>query len=78
MSKKDKDGLDPKGQNRRNLLKAGTAAGVSLALGSPASAERGNDRRGDEHHGGKSWRYRTHTSVPDPYLLDYLTLRLSY
>jgi len=37
MSKKGKDGLDGKGLSRRNLLKAGTAAGVSLALGGPAS-----------------------------------------
>ena len=55
MSKKGKDGLDGKGLSRRNLLKAGTAAGVSLALGGPASAERGNSDR-DEHHGGESHR----------------------
>ena len=55
MSKKGKDDLDGKGLSRRNLLKAGTAAGVSLALGGPASAERGNSDR-DEHHGGESHR----------------------
>ena len=49
MSKKDKDGLDGKGLSRRNLLKAGAAAGVSAALGGPAAAE-----HGAEHHDGKS------------------------
>jgi len=50
MSKKGKDGLDVKGQRRRNLLKAGAAAGVSVALGGPAAANYGNE------HGGKSSR----------------------
>jgi len=51
MSKKGKDhkdGLDIKGLSRRNLLKAGAAAGVSVALGGPAAAH------ADERHGGKS------------------------
>ena len=51
MSKKgkdQKDGLDIKGLSRRNLLKAGAAAGVSVALGGPAAAH------ADERHGGKS------------------------
>ena len=51
MSRKDKDGLDGKGLSRRNLLKAGAAAGVSAALGGPAAAS-----RDDERHDGKSHR----------------------
>jgi len=54
MSKKGKDGLDIKGLSRRNLLKAGAAAGVSVALGGSAAAERDNDGHGDERHDGKS------------------------
>src|SRR6266513_4189191 len=54
MSKKDKDDLDGKGLSRRNLLKAGAAAGVSAALGGPAAADHGAERHGGESRGGKS------------------------
>ncbi len=54
MSKKDKDDLDGKGLSRRNLLKAGAAAGVSAALGGPAAAEHAAEHHDAEHHGGKS------------------------
>src|SRR6266513_1369677 len=54
MSKKDKDDLDRKGLSRRNLLKAGAAAGVSAALGGPAAAEQGAEDHGGKPRGGKS------------------------
>ncbi len=56
MSKKDKDGKDIKDikdMSRRNLLKAGAAAGVSVALGGPA-ATHANERHGGGSHGRKS------------------------
>jgi len=48
-----KDGKDIKDMSRRNLLKAGTAAGISAALGGPAAAH-ANERHGGGSHGKKS------------------------
>jgi len=51
--KDSKDGKDIKDMSRRNLLKAGTAAGISAALGGPAVAH-ANERHGGGFHGKKS------------------------
>jgi predicted amidohydrolase YtcJ len=56
MSSDNKDGLDEKGRSRRNLLKAGAAAGVAAVTGvgaSTAVARHDDDDRPDRGHGGE-------------------------
>jgi predicted amidohydrolase YtcJ len=55
MNKKEsKDGSGVKSLSRRNLLKAGGAAGVAAALGGPAAVQGGDEPREGKSHGGKS------------------------
>jgi len=55
MSKKEcKDGLGVKNLSRRDLLKAGGAAGIAAAFGGPAAVQGSGERREGESHGRKS------------------------
>lgn len=51
MSSDSKDGMDEKGRSRRNLLKAGAAAGVAAVTGTaPGLAAATGRHHGDDRH----------------------------